>query len=73
VFVLSGLLGRVIGLFEISTSDGNSVEVKTWSFNRLSEHLGNPKLASLLMAIVWVLLLYLVAWLMYRKKWFVKF
>jgi predicted acyltransferase len=73
VFVLSGLLGRVIGLFEITPSNGKSVDVKTWSFNRLSEQLGNPKLASLLMAIVWVLLLYFVAWLMYRKKWFVKF
>ena len=73
VFVLSGVLGRMIGLFKVTPPNGKEVEMKAHFFGKLSEQLGNPKLASLLMAVVWVLLLYFVAWLMYRKKWFVKF
>jgi len=35
--------------------------------------LASPRNASLMWALLYVALLYLVAWAMYRKKWFVKF
>jgi len=73
VFVLSGVLGRLIVEIKIATAPDKTVVLKTWLYEKLFAPLASPKNASLLWAIMWVLLLYLVAYVMYRKKWFVKF
>lgn len=73
VFVLSGLLGRLIVEIRVPGAEAKSVALKTWLYQNLFVPLASPVNASLLWAIMWVLLLYVVAWVMYRRKWFVKF
>jgi len=84
VFVLAGVLGRLSLEIRIGPA-GNAVALKTWLYDRLCGpfagpdtapflgFLASPKNASLLWALMYVTLLYVVAWVMYRKKWFVKF
>jgi predicted acyltransferase len=73
VFVLSGLLGRLIMEIKLPAAEGASVALKTLLYENLFVPLASPKNASLLWALLWVAMLYLVAWGMYRKNWFVKF
>jgi predicted acyltransferase len=73
VFVLSGLLGRLMVEIKLPGAEGKSVALKTLLYESLIVPLASPKIASLLWAWMWVAMLYLVAWVMYRKKWFVKF
>lgn len=69
VFVLTGLLGRI----------STSLDFKTWlyahmksGFEHLAGSLATPKNCSLIYALMYVVLMYIVAWVMYRKKWFVR-
>lgn len=76
VFVLSGVAGRAMGLwkFNVMLSDGafKDVSIKTIITQNLFEPYFSPLNASLLHAIAWVSVMYLVVWVMYQKKWFVK-
>jgi predicted acyltransferase len=73
VFVLAGLLGRLSIEIKVATTvAGKPVALKTWLFETLFAPLASPKVASLLWALVYVFGLYLVAYVMYRRKWFVK-
>jgi predicted acyltransferase len=73
VFVLSGLLGRLLMEIKLPGAAGESATLKTLLYENLFVLLAAPRNASLLWALMWVAMLYLVALLMYRKKWFVKF
>ena len=73
VFVLAGVLGRILGAIKIAVSANKSLSLQGWLYEMFFTPLASPKNASLLWAILYVLLLYLVAWVMYRKKRFVKF
>jgi len=85
VFVLAGVLGRLSLEIKLAAAGGKSVALKTWLYERLCApfagpdtapffgFLASPKNASLMWALMYVVVLYLVAWVMYRKKWFVKF
>jgi predicted acyltransferase len=42
-------------------------------FNGLFGWVPDPKIESLLWAILYVLMLYAIAYAMYRRKWFIKF
>ena len=84
VFVLAGVLGRLSLEIKIGSGE-NALALKTWLYDRLCApfagpdtapflgFLASPKNASLLWALMYVTLLYVVAWVMFRKKWFVKF
>jgi predicted acyltransferase len=71
VFVLAGVLGRLLSI-KIEAA-GKLVSIQAWLFGNLFSPLASPRNASLLWALTYVTLLYLVAWGMYRRKWFVKF
>ncbi len=76
VFVLSGVVGRAMGLwkFNVLLSDGTfkDVSIKTIITQNLFEPFFSPLNASLMHAIVWISVMYLVVWVMYKRKWFVK-
>jgi len=79
VFVLAGVLGRLSLEVHVAGADGKSVAIKTFLYETLlaplasGDHpLCSPKLASLLWALGYGVALYLVAWLMYRRRWFLK-
>jgi predicted acyltransferase len=76
VFVLSGILGRMLTLmkFNVQLSDGSfkDVPLKTIITQNLFEPFFSPLNASLLFAVMWIIGLYGVVWIMYKRKWFVK-
>ena len=72
VFVLAGLLGRLSTVIKVTNDAGKEVALKTFLFESYFAPLASPKNASLLWALMYVLGLYLVAWVLYRKKWFIR-
>jgi predicted acyltransferase len=78
VFMLAGLLGRIALEKKVTDAAGKAVPLKSYLFetffNGPLSHIGfSPKICSLSWALVYVFGLYLVAYIMYRRKWFVKF
>jgi predicted acyltransferase len=67
VYVLSGVLADTLQVIQIG-----GVALKTIIFNTVFVPVANLKFASLLFAIANVLLLYGVAYLMYRRRWFMR-
>jgi len=51
---------------------GGSVSLRGWIYHHVFAGLGGPYNASLIYAIVYVLVLYLFAWGLYRRGWFVR-
>ncbi len=85
VFMLAGLLGRISLAVKLTNAAGHQVALKTWLYDKLFApfaspetapllgFLASPKNASLMWALMYVIALYLVAAVMYRRKWFLKF
>lgn len=73
VFVLAGVLGRLSIEIKITGAGEKPLALKTFLYQNLFEPLASAKVASLLWALCYVLMLYLVAYVMYRRKWFVRF
>ena len=73
VFVLAGVLGRILGAIKVPVAADKSLSLQGWLYGKCFVPLTSPKIASLVWALMYVLALYVVAWVMYRKRWFVKF
>jgi predicted acyltransferase len=54
------------------TGAGGKTSLRAWIYGNFFAGLGGPYNASLLYAIVYVLVLYLFAWSLYRRGWFVR-
>lgn len=68
LFVLSGLIGRLIGVVMVDQSA--RVNVQSWIYSTLFAPLAAPRIASLLFALANLALLYLLlAWL-HRRRWY---
>ena len=67
IFALAGITGRLLGLIKI----GNQ-SLQHFIYSRVFAPLARPINASLLFAIAFVLAMYAVAYLMYRRRWFVR-
>jgi predicted acyltransferase len=73
VFMLAGILGRLFVAIKVGGSDTTpAVALKTWLFNHTFAEISDPKLASLAWAMTYALGLYLVAYVMYRRRWVLK-
>lgn len=72
MFVLAGLFGRLSTVVKVSGPDGDPISLKTWYYQALFVPLGDPMIASLLHSLMYVALLYLIAYVMYRKNWLIK-
>ena len=85
VFMLSGLLGRILPAIKVGTAAGKKVGLQSYLYDNLFapfaspdtapffSFLASPKNASLMWALMYITGLYLVAYGMYRRKWFLKF
>jgi predicted acyltransferase len=73
VFVLAGILGRLSIEIKVTGAEGKAIALKTFLYQSFFVPLASPKVASLLWALAYVALLYLIAYVMYRRKWFVRF
>lgn len=72
VFVLSGIVGRTMWLIRWTTAEGTTVDLKTFLYQTVFVPLASPLNASLLFAISFISVMYLVVWFMWKKKWFLK-
>jgi predicted acyltransferase len=85
VFMLAGLLGRILPAIPVTTAAGRKTGLQSYLYDHLCapfaspdtapflSFLASPNNASLMWALMYVVGLYLVAYLMYRRKWFLKF
>jgi len=72
LYVLSIGLARLLGTLEVTGPAGEQLTLKAALFNTVFAPLAAPVNASVLYAVSNVLAIYLVAWVMYRRGWFVK-
>ncbi len=72
VFVLAGVVARLSYLVTIPVADGTSVALKDVLYENVFAAIASPVNASLLYALFFILLMFLVAWVMWKKRWFVK-
>jgi predicted acyltransferase len=69
LFVLSGLIGRLVGVVMVDSVA--RISLKSWIYGTLFVPLASPKIASLLFALANLALLYaLLAWLHRRRRYF---
>ena len=68
IFALAGLTGRMLGLIKVGGTPLEQV-----IYQNVFAPLARPINASLLYAIAFVLVMYGVAYVMYRRKWFLRF
>lgn len=72
MFVLAGLVGRLLGLIRWTDGAGAVVTLKGWIYQGLFVPFASPVNASLAFAIMFVLVFLAIAWAMWRRKWFIK-
>jgi len=85
VFMLAGLLGRILPAIKLTSAAGKTIGLQSYLYDHLCApfaspdtapffgFLASPNNASLMWALMYVAGLYLVAYTMYRRKWFLKF
>lgn len=72
MFVLAGLLGRLFSVVKATGSEGTPMSLKSWYYQNLFVPLGDPMFVSFLHSLLYVVGLYLIAYLMYKRKWIIK-
>jgi predicted acyltransferase len=71
VFVAAGVFVKTLALIKITDGD-KSVGLGNYLYTRIYEPIGNAEFSSLLYALSWVLLLWLLAHILYKKNIFIK-
>lgn len=72
VFVLSGLLAKMMGIWKVTLADGRVVAVKTYIYQNWFAPFATPKSASLMFALAYVTFWLALMWVLYRRKIFIK-
>ena len=72
LFVLAGLIGRLLTLIKWAGPDGKAVTLKTCVYQGVFVPLASPVNASLLYGVAFVLTFFVIAWALWRKKWFIR-
>lgn len=72
LFVVSGLIGRLLLVIRVPGPHGKDVALKTWVYRTFFEPVAPPLQSSLLFALVNLLVLYALLWWMYRRNIFIK-
>ena len=69
---ISGLIAKLLGFIKFAQTDGGSISLKGILYAPLQALPISAVNASLLFAVLFNLAMFLVAWLMWKQKWFVK-
>ena len=72
LFVLSGFIAKMMGFIKIEQADGTRVSLRAWLYAPWRELPLEPVQASLAWAVVFNAVMFGVAWVMWRKRWFIK-
>lgn len=72
LFALSGLIAKTLGFIKLVQADGSTASLKTILYAPLKALSISPVNASLSYALLFCAMMFLIAWGMWRKNWFVK-
>ena len=72
LFVLSGLLARVLGVIKVAGAEGKEISLQKYIFDTVFAPLGAPINASLVYAVSYIFLWLFLMWLLYKKRVFIK-
>jgi len=74
IFALSGLYAKSISRFiHVTEADGKVVNGNTWIYQHLFVPLSaDPRISSLLFALAHIVLFWMIGWVLYKKKIFIK-
>lgn len=72
VFFLSGLLPRTLNMFSVTDANGSSIGVQTWLYKTYFAANFSPINASLIWAVTQITFWFIILYVMYRKKIFIK-
>ncbi len=72
IFAFSGLLAKMLGFIKFSADDGNLMSLKALLYAPIKASALSPVNQSLLFAVLFNLVMLGIAWLMWKKKWFIK-
>ncbi|MGI8641685.1 MAG: acyltransferase family protein [Pyrinomonadaceae bacterium] len=72
LFVGSGVMARIMGIIKVSDAEGKSISLQKWIFDSLFLPFASPINASLMYAILFILVWLFLMWLLYRKQIFIK-
>ena len=68
IFVLTGIAGDVMGYFQVAAGGDKTVSIKTWMYDSLFSQWLAPKNASLAWAMSYLLVWFVVAVVLYRRR-----
>jgi len=71
IYVLAGVLADTLNILKVPAGR-ETISLWNWIYTRIFVPLANPFNASLLFALAFVLVLYAVAYFLYRRGWFIK-
>ena len=72
IFAFSGLIAKMLGFIKLAQDGGDAISLKSWLYSPLQSLPMAPVNASLLFAVLFNLAMFVIAWFMWKKKWFVK-
>ncbi|MGO9021383.1 MAG: acyltransferase family protein [Syntrophobacteraceae bacterium] len=72
VYVLSELFDTTLRLLNVSMSKGQVIDCQTYMFKSLCVPIARSETASLIYGLLTLLFMYLIAWIMWRKRLFIK-
>jgi predicted acyltransferase len=72
IFAFSGLVAKMLGFIKFAGDDGKMVSLKAILYAPIKALPLAPVNQSLLFAVVFNLVMFAIAWFMWKKKWFIK-
>jgi predicted acyltransferase len=72
IFALSSLIAKMLNFIKMSSPNGGLMPLKSWLYAPFKTLPLSMENQSLLFAILFNALMFLIAWAMWKKKWFVK-
>jgi predicted acyltransferase len=72
IYVASDLLAILLGVIQVNGPGGSPMGLQEYIYKSWFAPLADPYNASLLFAIAYVLLMFVIAWIMWRRRWFLK-
>jgi predicted acyltransferase len=72
LFVLSGLVARMLNTIKLPDASGTSINLKTWLYVPIKALPVEPINASLIYAVIFNLCFFAIAYGMWKKRWFIK-
>ena len=72
VFVLSGIFAKLLYLITFTGADGTEISLKSWIYNTFYTSWLSEYNASLAFAITFIVVMYLLMLILYKKKIFIK-